>query len=492
MSVPLDIQKIIDERTPESSVIEYMRGFNPSLLVRKVCSFANDIEDNGGGYIIIGVGEKEGRPEVPVRGLMQCEIGKILRELPRLCDSIEPFYEPVVESVTCLDLSDGAEKKLVVIWVPKGYDRPYRAPEDVTSRHSTKKIYVRRYSSSVVASRCDEMRLHSENVIIPYDERICFQSDIEDLDMNTMRSFLKETESSLYSEEQPGDLITLARDMRIVAGSPENEKPLNVGILMFSSNPQKYFPYARIEVVFIPDPRGTNMIEQTFTGTLQYQLRSALQYIRNIVIKEAVIKHSDRAEAERFFNYPYEAVEEILTNAVYHRSYQEHEPVTVRIENDFIEITSVPGFDRSITDDDVKKLQLRGIVYRNRRIGEFLKELHLTEGRNTGFPNAFSALRANGSSLPEFIMNDNRDYLRVKIPVHPYFRSAPAASRDAQYLEKIVVALNGGALTLTELAHTMGYKGISRKLKMGTEVLLRERRIESVIADGQIRYRNIL
>ena len=100
--------------------------------------------------------------------------------------------------------------------------------------------------------------------------------------------------------------------------------------------------------------------------------------------------------------------------------------------------------------------------------------------------------RANGSSLPEFIMNDNRDYLRVKIPVHPYFRSAPAASRDAQYLEKIVVALNGGALTLTELAHTMGYKGISRKLKMGTEVLLRERRIESVIADGQIRYRNIL
>ena len=217
----------------------------------------------------------------------------------------------------------------------------------------------------------------------------------------------------------------------------------------------------------------------------------ALQFISTSVIKEAVIKHHDRAEAERFFNYPYEAVEELLTNAVYHRSYQEHEPVTVRIENDFMEITSVPGFDRSITDEDIRKLKLRGIRYRNRRIGDFLKELHLTEGRNTGFPNAFSALRANGSDLPEFIMNEERDYLRVKIPVHPYFASSGNARDDKQYLQRIVDALQKEPLTLTSLARAMGYKGISRKLKSGTETLLKERRIETFIKDGQIRYRNV-
>ena len=492
MAIPIGIQELLDARVVESTRIEYKSGFNPAPIIRTICAFANDIDNTGGGYILIGVEEENGRPKLPIKGLDENDIDNILKKLMEYCHSIEPLYEPVVEPVRYSDSSDNSIKNLILIWAPSGYGRPYRAPKDVTSKNSTKEFFIRKFSSSVVASSNEEKELFYISSSIPYDDRVCLPSQIGDLDVDIIRSFLKETGSKLYSEEQPGDLITLARDMRIVAGSPENEKPLNVGILMFSSNPQKYFPYARIEVVFIPDPRGTNMIEQTFTGTLQYQLRSALQYIRNIVIKEAVIKHSDRAEAERFFNYPYEAVEEILTNAVYHRSYQEHEPVTVRIENDFIEITSVPGFDRSITDDDVKKLQLRGIVYRNRRIGEFLKELHLTEGRNTGFPNAFSALRANGSSLPEFIMNENRDYLRVKIPVHPYFRSAPAASRDAQYLEKIVVALNGGALTLTELAHTMGYKGISRKLKMGTEALLRERRIESVIADGQIRYRNIL
>lgn len=37
---------------------------------------------------------------------------------------------------------------------------------------------------------------------------------------------------------------------------------------------------------------------------------------------------------------------------VYHKSYQEHEPVTIRIEKDKIEITSVPGPDKSISDDE--------------------------------------------------------------------------------------------------------------------------------------------
>jgi ATP-dependent DNA helicase RecG len=34
--------------------------------------------------------------------------------------------------------------------------------------------------------------------------------------------------------------------------------------------------------------------------------------------------------------------------------------------------------------------------YRNRRIGEFLKELELSEGRNTGIPTILKAMRDNG------------------------------------------------------------------------------------------------
>jgi len=39
---------------------------------------------------------------------------------------------------------------------------------------------------------------------------------------------------------------------------------------------------------------------------------------------------------------------------------------------------------------------------RNRRIGQFLKELHLTEGRGTGIPKILCAMLDNGSPPAEF------------------------------------------------------------------------------------------
>ena len=59
--------------------------------------------------------------------------------------------------------------------------------------------------------------------------------------------------------------------------------------------------------------------------------------------------------------------------------------------------------------------------YRNRRIGEFLKELHLTEGRNTGSQKIIRALKANGSPMPVFETDDDRTYFLTTIPIHPDF-----------------------------------------------------------------------
>lgn len=171
---------------------------------------------------------------------------------------------------------------------------------------------------------------------------------------------------------------------------PEYYKPLNVGLLFFNDHPEIFFPYSRIEVVTIPDLTGQGMEERIFTDPIDEQLRNALYYLKNNVIVEKVFKVAGQAEAIRVKNFSYEAIEEFLSNAIYHKSYQIHEPVTVRIETDKIEIISVPGPDRSISDEDIKNYQMRTRRYRNRRIGDFLKELHLVEGRNTGIPTAIS------------------------------------------------------------------------------------------------------
>lgn len=127
------------------------------------------------------------------------------------------------------------------------------------------------------------------------------------------------------------------------------------------------------------------------------------------------MKVEGKAEADRFFNYPYEAIEEALSNAVYHKAYDEREPIEVRVETDMIEIISHPGPDRSVTLEGLKVFKVKSRRYRNRRIGEFLKELHLTEGRNTGFRKILAALAKNGSPLPEFETDEAHDYFITRL-----------------------------------------------------------------------------
>ena len=59
--------------------------------------------------------------------------------------------------------------------------------------------------------------------------------------------------------------------------------------------------------------------------------------------------------------------------------------------------------------------------YRNRRIGDFLKKLHLTEARDTGFPRIYNAMANNGSPKPIFL-TDEATYVLVTIPIHDDFK----------------------------------------------------------------------
>ena len=146
------------------------------------------------------------------------------------------------------------------------------------------------------------------------------------------------------------DFIDLCKSMRIVDGTPEYMKPLNVGLMFFNDDPQKFFPYSQIEVVDLRNgPEGDDMTERIFRGPIDSMIKSALTYISNILIEEKILKVDGQAEAIRFFNYPYQAIEEALVNAVYHRGFDIREPVEVRIMEDFITTLFIhEGFENEI------------------------------------------------------------------------------------------------------------------------------------------------
>ena len=86
-----------------------------------------------------------------------------------------------------------------------------------------------------------------------------------------------------------------------------------------------------------------------------------------------------------------------------------------------IEIVSFPGPDRSVTQEGLKQYKVSNRRYRNRRIGDILKELHLTEGRNTGFGKILSALEDNGSPKPEFETDEGHNYFITRLFIHEAF-----------------------------------------------------------------------
>ena len=473
MAIPVNIYELINRTIVESTRVEFKADWNPEAILHTICAFANDMDNMGGGYIVVGVEEKDGMPVFPIKGIAQNRIDGMEKKLREICHYLEPFYQPVAEPV----LYEG--KHILVIWVAGGFSRPYRASASLSEKRSEKRYYIRKASNTVVATPEELKQLYYVSSDIPFDDRPNLAAEIEDLDLGIIREHLKKVGSDLYAYSLKQDLNRLAEDMQLISGPSECRKPKNVGLLMFSEHPEKYFKYARIEVVDIPDPTGTNMTEKIITGPIQRQLTEALLYIKNYALKEAVIKNRNKAEADRIMNYPYAAVEEILSNAVYHKSYQINEPITVRITPTSMEITSFPGFDNSITDEAIKSLDIRAHAYRNRRIGDFLKELKLTEGRNTGFPTAFAALRENGSDMPTFEMDAERGYLTVIIPVHSWFLPK-GKDRNTEYDGKILSALEHKALNLTDLSKEMGYKGITQKLKKTVESLCKTGMIEKI------------
>lgn len=133
--------------------------------------------------------------------------------------------------------------------------------------------------------------------------------------------------------------------------------------------------------------------------------------------------------------------------------------------------------------------------YRNRRIGDFLKELHLVEGRNTGIPTAIRAIKENGSPLPLLLTDEERSFFSVIIPIHEAFlnekninnisgsavdKMAPKRRTKEQIKTLILDALFAESISTNELYKKLGYSGNASKTFRSC--------IEELIAEGKIRY----
>ena len=498
MALPINVDDLLRQRKVERSRIEYKADWNPEPIIHTLTAFANDFDNLGGGYILIGIEEENGRPKLPVKGLEPERIDAIQLDILNKCNLIEPRYIPVIEPYSF----DG--KEVLVLWAPGGEDRPYKCPErfysEKNGQKSGKAYYIRKSSKTLKANVNEERELISMARDIPFDDRINYHAELGDLKPALIADYLHSVGSGLYQSVMDRSVEDVGIDMKIVRGPAEYRKPLNVGLMFFNDDPEDYFSCARIEIVDKPDPTGKGMTEKTFRGPLDKQLQDALSYIKNYIIKERVTKIPDSELAVRAFNWPYAAVEEALSNAVYHKSYQIHEPITVLITPGKMEITSLPGPDRSISDEDLAQRKLVSRRYRNRRIGDFLKELNIVEGRNTGIPTIIESMRINGSGLPSFETDEDRSYFVTILPIHPdflsngkegqsYIKSEGSGNnkkrRSKAEIESLIINIlkEKGNMSTNEIASELGYKKLNDITRFVVNKLIESKNVAYLYPD---------
>ena len=190
--LPINFNDLLRQRTVEGERIEYKTGWNPDPIIRTVCAFANDFENLGGGYVVIGQDcDLNGQPMFPPVGLADNQLDKIQQELLAACQLIQPPYFPV------LSIEEVEGRKLIVLWAPGGQNRPYKAPDAVTAKKKTWHHYIRRYSSTVEAKGETELELLSLAAKVPFDDRYNQSARVDDLSKPLMQAFLQEVGSTL-------------------------------------------------------------------------------------------------------------------------------------------------------------------------------------------------------------------------------------------------------------------------------------------------------
>ncbi len=213
--------------------------------------------------------------------------------------------------------------------------------------------------------------------------------------------------------------------------TPEGEVlPTYAGLLLFGKNPQQWLPSALILAArFTGDSFGEAFLKQEIGGSLPQQLRRVEAFLRDHLPQ--MVRLDGMAHREGWV-YPFEAVRELLVNAVAHRDYnQQGDSVHLNLFADHLEVHSPGGLPGPVTLENL--LQAR--YSRNPVIVQVLADLGFVERLGYGLDRVVAAVRQAGLPQPRF------EEVAGSFRVH-LFGGAPSSDVSAQVEAYADVPLN--------------------------------------------------
>ncbi|MFC1461745.1 helix-turn-helix domain-containing protein [Verrucomicrobiota bacterium] len=235
MKLPIAIEKLLHGKAVECERLEFKAGWNPLDVLHTLCAFANDFHNLGGGYIVVGVADRDGLPILPPAGVETARLNAIQKEILNLGHSaIQPQYHPIVAP----EIVDG--KHVLILWAPGGPTRPYKAKLGLGKDCKDWGYFIRKGASTVRAKGADETELLSLAATVPFDDQINQRASLDNLSCDLIVGFLKEVGSPLAGPAKRLPIMKLGRQMNIVDGPKEALFPKNVGLLFFNPEPERF------------------------------------------------------------------------------------------------------------------------------------------------------------------------------------------------------------------------------------------------------------
>jgi len=284
---------------------------------------------------------------------------------------------------------------------------------------------------------------------------------MDDLDMDQVSAYVESLH--LLVSDGAGLEADLASEVLLQRGCLRRENgklhPTYAALLLFGSHPQRWLPAATIlSARFSGVTFGDQFIKQNINGSLPEQLHQAELFVRDnlrSVVRLLGLKHQETLE------YPFEAVRELLVNAVAHRDYNlQGDCIHLNIFSDRLEVTSPGELPGPVT---LKNL-LDARFSRNAVIVQVLADLGFVERLGYGLERVVNLMGENGLQLPRF--EEHAGTFRVTLFREPAFEALqfdpdqfadldinPRQQRALTYLAKHQRITNSEYQTLCPVVH---------------------------------------
>lgn len=368
----------------ESDRVERKQALSGSAkekVGQAICAFANDLPGHGRpGVVFIGLDDHGHPVDITVTDQLLQELAAF-----RSDGNILPLPNLTVEKRRIDD------HDVAVVTVEPSADPPVRYYG---------RVWIRVGPRRAIASR-DEERVLSERRRAgdqPFDRRSPPGADLGALNLELFRSaYLPAAVAPEVLAENRRDELDQLRALHLLALT---DQPNHGALLLLGNDPRAWLPGSYVQFVrYDGTDLGAPILDQKELGgrLSDILLRSDELARINIRIRTSV---DDDSLEQKMPDYPLVALQQLLRNAVLHRTYEVHAPVYWYWFEDRVEIHSPGGLYGRVTEESFGRPGATD--YRNPTLAEGLKILGFVQRFGMGIELARRRCRENGNPEPSF------------------------------------------------------------------------------------------